>query len=105
MLIVNLAGGTLATTDSVILVGTMLAQFLLDNKKIENWAVWAVVNVFAIYTYFSAGLTLAGFQYIFFLANTVYGYVMWQRSKNLSDPEPKEIIVKDRCFIAIIQCV
>jgi hypothetical protein len=30
-------GGAMAWTDSVILAGTILAQFLLDNKKLENW--------------------------------------------------------------------
>jgi len=74
-------GGTLAWTDSVILVGTILAQFMMDNKKIANWLIWAVVNVFAIYTYFHAGLALAGFQYIFFLANTAYGYYMWRKNR------------------------
>lgn len=78
--IVNALGGNLATWDVLILVGSILAQFLLDNKRIENWIVWAVVNVAAIYVYFTSGLYLAGFQYIFFLANTVYGYVMWHKS-------------------------
>lgn len=81
LLIVTLAGGSLAATDSVILVGTMLAQFLLDNKKIENWFVWMIVNVFAIYTYATAGLALAAFQYVFFLANTFYGLYMWNKSR------------------------
>lgn len=75
-------GGTLAWTDSVILAGSILAQFLLDNKKLENWIVWAVVNVFAIYTYATTGLPLVAFQYVFFLANTVYGYIVWNRSKH-----------------------
>lgn len=83
VLLASLAGGTLAWTDSIILAGTILAQFMLDNKKIENWGVWAVVNVAAIYTYFSAGLALAGFQYIFFLANTAYGYYMWKKSREV----------------------
>ncbi len=43
-------GGAMAWTDSLILTGTILAQFLLDNKKLENWIIWALVNVFAIYT-------------------------------------------------------
>lgn len=73
-------GGTMAWADSVILAGTILAQFMLDNKKLENWMVWAVVNVFAIYTYWTIGLPLVAFQYVFFLANTVYGYVTWKRS-------------------------
>lgn len=91
LLIAHLMGGTLVWTDSVILAGTLLAQFLLDNKKLENWGVWAVVNVFAIYTYFTAGFALAGFQYIFFLANTFYGFYMWRVSmKNYVEPEVVE---------------
>ncbi len=75
-------GGAMAWTDSVILAGTILAQFLLDNKKLENWIVWAIVNIFAIYTYATSGLPLVAFQYVFFLANTVYGYLTWKRSKD-----------------------
>ena len=74
-------GGAMALTDAMILAGTILAQFLLDNKKLENWIVWAVVNVFAIYTYATTGLPLVAFQYVFFLANTAYGYIIWLRSK------------------------
>ena len=73
-------GGAMAWTDSVILAATILAQFLLDNKKLENWIVWALVNVFAIYTYATSGLPLVAFQYVFFLMNTVYGYITWRRS-------------------------
>ena len=75
-------GGAMAWTDSLILTGTILAQFLLDNKKLENWIVWALVNVFAIYTYATSGLPLVAFQYVFFLANTVYGYIIWKGSLN-----------------------
>lgn len=42
--IVGMMGATLPAADSIILVGTLLAQFLLDNKRIETWGVWAVVN-------------------------------------------------------------
>lgn len=75
-------GGAMAWTDSLILALTILAQFLLDNKKLENWIVWAVVNVLAIYTYSTIGLPLVAFQYVLFLANTVYGYIIWKRSRD-----------------------
>ena len=78
-------GGAMAWTDAMVLAATILAQFLLDNKKLENWIVWAVVNVFAIYTYATTGLPLVALQYVLFLANTVYGYVVWHRSKQMSD--------------------
>lgn len=74
-------GTTLPMLDTGILVLSLLAQLLLDNKKVETWGVWAVVNVLAIYTYFTAGLFLVFFQYIFFMANTVYGAIEWNRSK------------------------
>lgn len=95
--VVTSLGGELALTDTFILIGTILAQFLLDNKRIETWMVWALVNVFAIYTYFTAGLALAAFQYIFFLANTIYGYVMWRKSmKELKvvQPEAQPVLVE-----------
>ena len=75
-------GGAMAWTDSLILAGTILAQFLLDNKKLENWIIWALVNIFAIYTYATSGLPLVAFQYVFFLANTVYGYLIWKGTLN-----------------------
>lgn len=84
LFVVTTLGGTLAATDTFILIGTILAQFLLDNKRIETWMVWAVVNVFAIYTYATAGLPLAAFQYVFFLANVFYGWYMWRRSMHAS---------------------
>lgn len=70
--------GALAWTDSLILAGTILAQFLLDNKKLETWAVWAGVNVLAIYTYATSGLPLVALQFVFFLGNTVYGHLSWR---------------------------
>lgn len=85
--IVNALDGALATYDVLILVGSVIAQTLLDNKKLETWAVWAVVNVLAIYVYFTSDLFLVGFQYIFFLANTIYGWVEWTKSKRASDAE------------------
>lgn len=81
-LISQQSGGAMAWTDSLILTFTILAQFLLDNKKLENWILWAVVNVLAIYTYSTIGLPLVAFQYVLFLANTVYGYIIWKRSKD-----------------------
>lgn len=83
--LVTAFGGALAVIDSVILVFTVLAQILLDNKKIETWAVWAVVNVAAIYVYFHSGLFLVGIQYILFLLNTALGYYQWHKSKKSVD--------------------
>lgn len=78
--LVTIAGGSFAIADSIILVGTMLAQFLMDNKKLESWVVWLLVDLVAIWVYFSSGLAIAGLQFVFFLGNAVWAFVAWRRS-------------------------
>lgn len=78
-------GGTFLWTDSLILVLTILAQLLLDNKKWENWAVWLIMDVFATIEYYHSGLYLVGFQYIFFTLNTFAGMFFWWRSYHRKD--------------------
>lgn len=82
--LIVLFGGALVPWDIAILVGTILAQFLLDNKKLETWIVWAFVNVAAIGVYASYGLPLASLQYVFFLGNAFYGYYVWYKSMRAS---------------------
>jgi len=84
--IVFYLGGTMPWADGVILFGSIFAQLLLDNKKIETWAVWAIVNVFAIWLYSTQGLYLVAFQYVFFLANTGYGAYQWHKTMNNQKP-------------------
>ena len=78
--LISMAGGSFAVADCVVLVGTILAQFLMDNKKLESWIVWLVVDGIAVWEYFSAGLTIAGLQYVFFLGNAVWALMAWRRS-------------------------
>lgn len=78
--LVQSLGGRLAWTDSAILAGSLLAQFLLDNKRIETWFVWIAVNLLAIWTYGSAGLVVAALQYVVFLVTAVWGFRAWRRS-------------------------
>lgn len=77
---VEYLGGNLPYIDAGILVGSILAQILLDNKKKETWYVWAIVNVAAIALYFKQGLYLLAFQFVFFLINTVWGWYEWNKS-------------------------
>lgn len=86
----NALGGSYAFWDTFILIGTVLAQLLLDNKKIENWIIWLIVDGVAIYVYFSSGLPVAGIQYVFFFANCVYGYVEWEKTRKAAKGLPTQ---------------
>lgn len=63
--------------DCSILALSILAQWLLDNKKVETWFVWILVNIVSIFVYFRSGLWQAGWQYVFFLGNAFYGCFIW----------------------------
>lgn len=78
--LVGALGGRLVWADAAILAGSLLAQFLLDNKRIETWFVWVAVNVLAVGTYLSAGLVVAGLQYVVFVVTAVLGFRAWLRS-------------------------
>lgn len=73
-------GVTITQTEIWITVLSGVAQFLLDNKKIETWAVWTLVNILSIWFFFEGGLYLVAFQYVFFLGNTVYGFIEWTKT-------------------------
>ena len=79
--IVQYFGGSMAPLDSWILIGTILAQYLLDRKKLQTWFIWVAVNVVSIYVYYNTGLYLVAIQYIFFLLNTVFGFYMWNKTR------------------------
>ena len=78
--LVGVLHGRLAWADAAILAGSILAQLLLDNKRIENWFVWIAVNVIAVWTYVTAGLVVAGVQYVIFIGTAVLGFAAWLRS-------------------------
>jgi nicotinamide mononucleotide transporter len=70
-------GGSLAWQDSAIFAATVIAQFWLDNKKRETWIVWVLVNIISMYVFLQTDQPLFFVQYLFFLANTVYGWFSW----------------------------
>lgn len=73
-------GFSMSGVDVAVAVLSGVAQFMLDNKHRQTWVLWASVNVFSIWLYATSGLQLVAAQYVFFLMNTVLGYLLWTRS-------------------------
>jgi nicotinamide mononucleotide transporter len=59
---------------SVSLVG----QFLLGRKFIENWLVWVAVNVVSVALFAFKGLWLTALLYALFVALSIVGWRAWQ---------------------------
>lgn len=65
--------------DSVVLVFSVLAQFLLMSRKLETWIFWIVVDLIAVPLFASKGLYLTSAIYFAFLVNAVLGLRNWTK--------------------------
>jgi nicotinamide mononucleotide transporter len=57
---------------------SVVGQFLLGRKYIENWLVWIVVNVVSVGLFIYKGLWLTTLLYAVFILLSVVGYRAWK---------------------------
>jgi len=69
--------------DTSIAISSLLAQFFLDRKKIENWVLWLIVNLVSVYFYWTVGLIPTAILYVILWFNAFYGYREWKRELEL----------------------
>jgi nicotinamide mononucleotide transporter len=65
-----------ATVTSFSLVG----QWLMARKRVENWLFWIGVNVLAVFLYAAKDLWLSSGLYALFLALAISGWFSWKRA-------------------------
>lgn len=66
--------------DAFTTVTSLVAQYLLARKKIENWILWIIVDVVAIVIYSIKGLYPTSFLYSVLLVLSISGYISWKKS-------------------------
>lgn len=67
-------------TDSTVLGLSVVAQLLLMGRRVENWAVWIVVNSIAAPLFWSRGLHLTAALYVFYWFNAWWALFHWRRA-------------------------
>lgn len=76
-------GGKQVGLDSAAVVLSMIAQVLMLNRYVEQWALWITVNVLSIALWTVTLIRTGGNDYNMvvmwsaFLANSIYGYTNW----------------------------
>ncbi|MDQ1816037.1 nicotinamide riboside transporter PnuC [Massilia sp. CCM 9210] len=65
--------------DSAVLVFSVVAQLLLMQRKVENWAFWILVNTVAVPLYASRGLYLTAVLYACYWVNAIVSWLWWRR--------------------------
>lgn len=65
--------------DAFIATLSVIAQFLLSSKRLENWHCWIAVDVLSIGMYLYKGLDTVAFLYLIFLVIAVAGLISWKK--------------------------
>lgn len=67
--------------DAFIASFSVAAQVLQVRKNLENWVLWAVVNVVAVVSYWSAELAFTAFLYGVYLVLGLIGWWQWTAAR------------------------
>jgi nicotinamide mononucleotide transporter len=67
--------------DAFLTAGSLVGQFLLSRKKIENWLVWIAVDLLYIGLYLYKHLALTAILYALFVAMALAGWRSWARAQ------------------------
>jgi nicotinamide mononucleotide transporter len=81
--------------DAFIISTSLIAQWLMAQKKIENWIFWIAVDIVAIGVYFLKGLYVTTGLYFVFLLLCILGFSEWRKSLEATDDN-----TSDRRFAA-----
>lgn len=65
--------------DSLLTSASLLAQWMITRKILENWIVWIVANIVYVPMFIARGLPFTAGQYLVFLLLATIGYVQWKR--------------------------
>jgi len=66
--------------DGFLTAGSLLGQFLLSRKKLENWHVWIAVDVLYVGLYLHKNLMLTALLYGLFVVLAMAGLRAWRKA-------------------------
>ena len=87
----TLPGVALPHLDSGLTTMSLVAQWMMTRKILENWVLWIVADIVYVPMYVYKGLPVTAALYAVFLALAVLGLRSWWRSYQtnaLDDPAP-----------------
>jgi nicotinamide mononucleotide transporter len=70
--------------DATIMVLSLLAQYLIARKVLENWIIWVGVDILATGVYWYKGLYVTTGLYSVFLFMAITGWIAWLKSYRTS---------------------
>lgn len=95
-LCLNYIGAQQVRLDSIAVVLSIFAQFLLMYRYAEQWVIWIIVNVLSIIMWIITLITQDGndwsvlVMWIVFLVNSVLGYINWLKLSRYDNEHKKK---------------
>jgi nicotinamide mononucleotide transporter len=80
--------------DSFVAVMSILANWMLAQRRIENWILWIVVDAICTVMYSLKGIQFFSLEYFIFLLMGIYGLVNWIKIYNKTPItlQPEEVL-------------
>ena len=76
----SLPGVSLPYLDAGLTTLSLVAQWMMTRKILENWMLWIIVDLVYVPMYFYKDLRPTAGLYAVFLVLAVLGFVQWRRS-------------------------
>jgi nicotinamide mononucleotide transporter len=82
----RIPGAALPWLDSALVAVSLVAQWMMTRKLLENWLLWIAVDVLYVGLFVNRGLPLTAVLYAVFLGLATIGFVQWRRSMRANAP-------------------
>ncbi len=82
-LLMNFTNASSPLVDSFVATTSLVANWLMAKKKIENWILWIIADVIYIALFWYKELYLSSFIYLVFLCLAFKGYKDWNRKSHI----------------------
>jgi nicotinamide mononucleotide transporter len=75
-----LPGSSLSYLDAALTTTSLVAQWMMTRKILENWVLWIAADIVYVPMFIYKDLHVTAALYAVFLLLAVIGYVSWRRS-------------------------
>lgn len=76
----RLPGVALPYLDAALTTASLVAQWMMTRKLLENWMLWIILDIAYVGMFIFKGLYLTAANYAVYLALAVLGHIAWKRS-------------------------
>ena len=84
-LLIKYTNASTPYVDAFVATTSLVANWLMAKKKIENWILWILADIIYILLFRYKELVLSSGIYVVFLILSVKGFIDWSKQKNIKE--------------------